>query len=61
MTERKRKIERERERERGKLCVCVCVCDRRKKEIKKVGYTVDEGGDAVCVWACVRMGACCAG
>ena len=24
----------------------MCVCDRRKKEIKKVGYTVDEGGDA---------------
>ena len=44
MTERKRKIEREREREEN--CVCVCVCDRRKKEIKKVGYTVDEGGDA---------------
>ena len=28
------------------VCVCVCVCDRRKKEIKKVGYTVDEEGDA---------------
>ena len=42
--EKKRERERERERERGKLCVCVC--DRRKKERKKVGYTVDEGGDA---------------
>ena len=42
--EKEKKGERERERERK--TVCVCVCDRRKKEIKKVGYTVDEGGDA---------------
>ena len=41
-----REKEKNRERERERKTVCVCVCDRRKKERKKVGYTVDEGGDA---------------